>query len=112
MSEKDNFKINPVDTGTFMHDVVDTFFNNIKEKSYDIKELEDEQIKSLVEEIIEEKLGLNKNYIFTSSPKYKALSMRLKKVIFRSMKYIVESLKYSRLEAKLNLKREKNIHQL
>lgn len=98
LSEKDNFKINPVDTGTFMHDVVDTFFNNIKEKSYDIKELEDEQIKSLVEEIIEEKLGLNKNYIFTSSPKYKALSMRLKKVIFRSMKYIVESLKYSRFE--------------
>ncbi len=98
LSEKDNFKINPVDTGTFMHDVIDTFFNNIKEKSYNIKELTDEQIQELVEEIIEEKLGLNKNYIFSSSPKYKSLSMRLKRVIFRSMQYIVESLRYSKFE--------------
>lgn len=98
LSEKDNFKINPVDTGTFMHDVIDTFFNSIKERSYDVKDLSDEQIRELVEEIIDEKLGLNKNYIFTSSPKYKALSMRLKKVIFRSMKYIVDSLKYSKFD--------------
>ena len=98
LSEKDNFKINPVDTGTFMHDVIDTFFNNINEKSYNIKELTDEQINELVKEIIEEKLGLNKNFIFTSSPKYKSLSMRLKKVIFKSMKYIIESLKYSKFE--------------
>lgn len=98
LSEKDNFKINPVDTGTFMHDVIDEFFNNIKEKSYNLKELEDEQIHELVDEIIEEKLGLNKNFIFTSSPKYKSLSNRLKKVIFRSMKYIVESLKCSKFE--------------
>ena len=98
LSEKDNFKINPVDTGTFMHDVIDTFFNSIKERSYNVKDLSDEQIKELVEEIIDEKLGLNKNYIFTSSPKYKALSMRLKKVIFRSMKYIVDSLKYSKFD--------------
>ncbi|MBR2786887.1 MAG: helicase-exonuclease AddAB subunit AddB [Clostridia bacterium] len=98
LSEKDNFKINPIDTGTFMHDTIDTFFNYIKEKSYNIKDLTDEQVNNLVEEIIEEKLGLNKNYIFSSSPKYKSLSMRLKKVIFKSMKYIVESLKCSKFE--------------
>ena len=98
LSEKDNFKIKPIDTGTFMHDVIDTFFNNVKENSYNLKELTDEQIKEIVNEIIEEKLGLNKNFIFTSSAKYKALSERLKKVIFRSMKYIVESLKYSKFE--------------
>lgn len=98
LSEKDNFKINPIDTGTFMHDVIDTFFNTVKERALDVKELEDNQIKEIVEEIIEEKLGLNKNYIFTSSPKYRSLSARLKKVIFRSMKYIVESLKYSKFE--------------
>ena len=98
LSEKDNFKINPVDTGTFMHDVIDTFFNRVKENSYNIKELTDEQINELVEEIVEEKLGLNRNYIFTSSAKYKALSVRLKKVIFRSMKYIVESLKFSKFD--------------
>ena len=66
-----------------MHDVIDDFFNNIKEKSYNLKEITDEEIDELVEEIIQEKLGLNKNFIFTSSPKYKSLSTRLKKVIFK-----------------------------
>lgn len=98
LSEKDNFKINPIDTGTFMHDVIDEFFNNIKVKSYNIKDLNDNQITELVEEIVEQKLGLSKNYIFSSSPKYKSLSNRLKKVITKSMKYIVESLKYSKFE--------------
>lgn len=98
LSEKDNFKIKPIDTGTFMHDVIDTFFNRVKENSYNIKELTDEQIMQLVGEIVEEKLGLNKNYIFSSSAKYKALSARLKKVVFRSMKYIVDSLKYSKFD--------------
>ncbi len=98
LSEKDNFKINPVDTGTFMHDVIDTFFNNVKEKSYNVKELTDEQITELVENIVEEKLEQNQNYIFISSPKYKSLTRRLKNVLFKSMKYIVESLKYSEFE--------------
>ena len=98
LSEKDKFKIDTIDTGTFMHDVVDTFFNSIKERSYNLKELTEEQIQELVNDIIEEKLNLNRNYIFTSSPKYKALTKRLKNVIYKSMKYIVESLKYSKFE--------------
>lgn len=98
LSEKDNFKINPVDTGTFMHDVIDEFFNKVKEKGFNVKDLSEEEIDEIVEEIIEEKLGLNKNFIFSSSPKYKSLSIRLKKVVLRSMKYIVDSLKYSKFE--------------
>lgn len=98
LSEKDNFKIKPIDTGTFMHNVIDTFFTQIREKMLNVKELSDDQIQELVDEIIDEKLGLNQNFIFTSSPKYKALSNRLKKVVKRSMKYIVESLKNSQFD--------------
>ena len=98
LSEKDNFKINPIDTGTFMHDVIDDFFNKIREKSFNIKELSEEEINEIVEEIIDEKINLNKNFIFSSSTKYKSLSTRLKRVVLKSMKYIVESLKYSKFE--------------
>ena len=98
LSEKDNFKINPIDTGTFMHDVIDDFFNKIREKSFNIKELSEEEINEIVEEIIDDKLNLNKNFIVSSSPKYKSLSTRLKRVVLKSMKYIVESLKYSKFE--------------
>ena len=98
LSEKNNFKINPIDTGTFMHDVIDEFFTLIREKEINVKELQSEQIDEIINEIIDEKLGLNKNFIFSSSAKYKVLSQRLKNVVCKSIKYIVESLKYSKFE--------------
>ena len=41
---------------------------------------------------------MNKNYIFSSTPKYKVLARRLKRVVLKSMKYIIDSLKYSDFE--------------
>lgn len=98
VSEQDNFKVQTVDTGNFMHDVIDTFFNTVREEQLDIKHIEDEQIESIIEQIVEEKLSLSKNYIFTSTDKYKVLTKRLKRVVTKSMKYIVETLKDSDFE--------------
>lgn len=98
LSDKSNFNVEAIDTGTFMHDVIDTFFEKIEEKSLSIKQLSQEQEEELVEEIIEEKLNLKKNYIFTSIPKYRVLASRLKRVIKQSMKYIVNSLKNSKFD--------------
>ena len=98
LSEKDSLKVDSLDTGSFMHDVVDCFFNRVKEYSLNIKELEDDQVEKIIEEIINEKLGLNRNYIFSAAPKYKVLAERLKRVVKRSMKYIIEGLKYSNFE--------------
>jgi len=98
LSDKDNFKVKPVDTGTFMHDVIDEFFNFANSNSINVKQIQENQLEKIIEDIINEKLGLSKNYIFSSTPKYKVLTQRLKKVVKRSMKYIVESLKYSDFE--------------
>lgn len=98
INEKNELKIKNVDTGSFMHDVVDSFFNIVREQNLDIKQIENEEIYRIIEEIIEEKLSLGKNYIFTSTDKYKILTQRLKRVITKSMKYIIESLKYSDFE--------------
>lgn len=98
LSENDEFKIQAIDTGTFMHEVIDEFFNIVKQESINIKEIEDNEVYKIIEKIINEKLNLNKNYIFTSTQKYKILSMRLKNVITKSMKYIIESLKNSNFE--------------
>ena len=93
--DKDNFNVKPVDTGTFMHDVIDEFFNFVSENSISIKQIDDEKIEKIINEIINAKLELNKNYIFTSTPKYKVLTQRLKKVVLKSIKYIVESIRSS-----------------
>lgn len=98
LSDKNEFKIESIDTGTFMHDVIDELFEKAEEKKLAIRQMNDEQIQQLVDEIIEEKLHLKKNYIFTSIPKYRVLASRLRRVVKQSMKYIIESLKYSKFE--------------
>jgi len=95
VSEKDKLKVDSLDTGTFMHDTIDTFFNEIRARNINIKEIEEDEIYEIIEDIINDKLGLNANYIFSATPKYKVLTERLKRVVKRSMKYIVESIKYS-----------------
>ena len=57
--------------------------------------LTDEQIEKIVNRIIDQKLELKKNYIFTNVPKNKVLVNRLRRVIANSMKYIVDSIRYS-----------------
>ena len=94
LKENDTLKINAIDTGSFMHDVIDTFFKEVK----DIKELEDEQVEEITTRIIEEKLNLSKNYIFTSSPKFIVLTNRLKKVVVQSVRHIVYQIKNSDFE--------------
>lgn len=98
LSEKDTLQVNSLDTGTFMHDTIDTFFEKIKDRNLNIKQLTEEDINEIIEEIIAEKLGLNKNFIFSATPKYKVLAARLERVIKRSMKYIIDSLQYSNFE--------------
>ena len=98
LSEREEFKIQALDTGNFMHDVIDSFFGKLEERNIKVKELENEELENIVQEIIEEKLQLKRNYIFTSIPKYRVLANRLRKVIQKSIEYIVDSLKYSDFE--------------
>lgn len=98
LSEKDILKVNSLDTGTFMHETIDDFFNYIKDYDLDIKELSQDEIDKIIEEIINSRLGLSKNSIFLVTPKHKALAERLKRVVKKSLKYIIDSLKYSKFE--------------
>jgi len=99
LEEKAQNQIKAVDTGSFMHEVIDAFFVKLKADGYKgVKQLSKEDIDGLVAEIVQEKLELDKNYIFHSTPKYQILSMRLKKLVSKAMQYIVESLKQSDFE--------------
>ena len=98
LNDKETSKIEAIDTGTFMHDVIDNFFAYIEAKEINIKKITDEKIEEIVEKIIEDKLNLNKNYIFTATAKYRILAKRLQRVITISMKYIVQSIKQSEFE--------------
>ncbi len=94
LKQEEEYAIKSIDTGSFMHDVIDTFFSKIK----NVKGLNEKEILDIVNEIINDKLNLNKNHIFSSSPKFIALTNRLKKVIVQSITYIVEQIKNSSFE--------------
>lgn len=98
VSEKDTEKLAPIDTGSFMHDVIDEFFDTIKQRDIMLKDITKDEIKQIVNRIIEEKLSLKKNYIFTSTPKFIVLTNKLKKVILQSIEYIVYQLSVSNFE--------------
>lgn len=98
ISDKSLFKLESLDTGSFMHDVIDEFFNQVKAREILLLEITDEQIKEIVTSIINEKLTLTRNYIFTGTPKYRILTSRLKKLILQSMKYIIQTITKSDFE--------------
>ena len=95
LKEQENFQIRTIDTGSFMHEVIDYFFEYIDDKSIELKQLTDEQITEIINKIIDEILQTSRYYIFSSTAKYRMMTRRLKKVVLQSMKYIIYSLKFS-----------------
>ena len=93
LKEKENLKIHTFETGSFMHETIDEFFEEVREQS--LAEIEEEQIQKIVSNIIDEKLGLSKNFIFSSTAKYKALVKRLKRIVSKALKYIIQTLIHS-----------------
>ena len=57
--------------------------NILKEKNISVKEIEEDKIDKIIEELLNSTLSLKQNYIFNSIPKYIVLTKRLKKVIIR-----------------------------
>ena len=89
LKDKEELKVQSFDTGSFMHDVINLFFEQIEIK---LSEISDEEIENIIEKIINEKLLNENNYIFTATEKYKLLVQRLKRIIVKSLKYIIQSL--------------------
>ncbi len=98
LKEKKSLKLDPIDTGSFMHEVIDTFFENVSNKKISIKEIENADIEKIVKQIVEEKLNLTSNYIFKSIPKFIILTNRLCRLVTLSIIYIVQGLKNTDFE--------------
>lgn len=95
---QEKLKIQTLNTGTFIHEVIDEFFENTKEAGIKLEEITEEKLSEIINKIVDEKLTQNKNYIFTSTAKYRALVVRLKKIIKKALKYIIETIVQSRFE--------------
>ncbi len=95
---KEELKIQSFDTGTFIHEVIDEFFENVKQTEKKLEEITEEEMSQIIDQIIDNKLLQNRNYIFTSTAKYRVLVIRLKKMIKKAMKYIIETIIQSKFK--------------
>lgn len=89
LEEKETLKVQSFNTGSFMHETIDSFFKVVREEDIDLAQIEEDKILEIVSNIIDESLNLNKNFIFTATAKYKVLVRRLKRIITKALKYII-----------------------
>lgn len=92
---REEFTIENVDIGSFMHNIIDYFFQYIDDAKMNVKEISIEECNKIVEEIIEKVLNTKKGYLFSTKAKYVALSMRLKKAVSKALWIIICELKNS-----------------
>ena len=93
---QEELKMQTLNTGTFIHEVIDEFFEDVKSEQIELEDITDEELSEIIDKIIDEKLEQAKNYIFTSTAKYRALVARLKRIIKKALKYILETIVQSR----------------
>ena len=98
LKEKEEFQMQSLNTGSFMHQVIDEFFETLEEEGIDIKTISSEKLEEIVNRIIDDLLETSNYYIFSSSAKFKTLTKKLKKVTLNSVKYIVYTLQNSEFE--------------
>ena len=95
LKEKDELKMNFLDTGSFMHEVIDIFFKELSDRDILVKDIEESKIEEITKEIMDNILSSSKYYTFSSTAKFRLLTNRLRKVVVDSIKYIVYTLKHS-----------------
>ena len=102
INEKEKLEIKTIDTGSFMHEVIDEFFKRLNQdfendgNIEEIDNIEEKDIEKLVEKIVNEKLENASK--FNQTAKYRVLVQRLKRVITISLKYIIQTLKNSKFK--------------
>ena len=98
LEEKSTFNIQSLDTGSFMHDVIDSFFERLQDLGISVRDIDEVKVEEIVDEIVEEKLNLPRNYIFVSSAKFKNQAIKLKRLILKAMKYIIRTITESEFD--------------
>ncbi len=110
--ERKIYRLSPPDVGTFMHAVIERFSKMVDENNYSWREFDKQWCSDEVSKIVDELLGNMKNTILGSSKRFKALAVRLKRVVTRAVWLIAEHIRRSSFEpwaTRLNSERVENI---
>lgn len=92
------YEFSAPDVGSFMHEILDKFTEEIKKQGIKWSELTQEQCKSIVNSLVNEAVDGNAGSILNSSPRYKYFTDRFKRIITKSVTIISEQMKRTDFE--------------
>ncbi len=92
------FRLTAPDMGTFMHNVIDMFSRNLREKGITWRDLDSEQCIHEVSAIVDGIMSEKSASILSSSPRYRYFTVRLKRILARAVWLIAQHIKRSGFE--------------
>lgn len=93
--ERKIFKLSYPDIGTFMHKIIDEFSEKVKEEQISWDELDKNWCEENISSIVEKNVKKSNSFILNSSPRYKYLTERLKRVLTKTALVITNHIKRS-----------------
>ena len=98
VKERKLYKVASLDVGVFMHDIMDKFSKHLERNKLSWREVSQEEIDTIVSNLVDTALSEHKYSIFTSNNKLKFLSIKLKRVIKRALWIITLHIKNSEFD--------------
>lgn len=86
------YEFTPPDLGSFVHEVLDSFTNKVKQEGILWSQLNKEKCKEIISNLIDKRLEEESNSILNSTNRYKYLAKRFKRVISKSVAVISEQI--------------------
>ncbi len=96
--ERRIYQLSPPDVGTFMHTVIEQFSRMVEEREISWRSLEKDWCAEQVALIVDNLLSGMKNTILGGSKRFRALTVRLKRVVTRAVWLIAEHIRRSSFE--------------
>jgi ATP-dependent helicase/nuclease subunit B len=96
--ERKIYQLSPPDVGTFMHSVIERFSKMVEEQEISWRAIEREWCAQQVSIIVDNLLEGMKNTILGGSKRFRALTVRLKRVVTRAVWLIAEHIRRSSFE--------------
>ncbi|GLC31308.1 helicase-exonuclease AddAB subunit AddB [Clostridium omnivorum] len=89
------YEFSPPDLGSFIHEVLDEFSEILEKESITWREIEDQWCDEAISLIVDKKVNERTGSILSSSPRYKYMSERLKRIMTKSVNLIAQHIKKS-----------------
>ncbi|GEP65810.1 ATP-dependent helicase/deoxyribonuclease subunit B [Clostridium beijerinckii] len=86
------YEFTPPDLGSFVHEMLDSFTNKVREDGILWSDLSNEKCKEIISNLIDKKLMDESNSILNSTKKFKYLAQRFKRVISKSVSVIASQI--------------------